>query len=171
MARNIPTNCASAAAITARNAEYAGTPFTDDPGDGSYADPYLGLNRAGGSNPGIGINTGSVFMTAAEVAAGPERFASWTELDQDEAARIPQDSMTIGGIIVAADADDPNDFTPTAVPITTTVGADINDTANFVITTTAAVAGAEMDTVSGAINNTGATVGIGDLIWGEVPVA
>jgi hypothetical protein len=171
MATNIPTNCASAAAITARNAEYTGTPFTDTPGDGTTANPYLGLNRAGGNSPGVGINTGSVFMTAAEVAAGPERFASWTELDQDEAARIPQNSGTIGHINAAATADTPNDFTPAVVPITTTVGADINDTANFVITDTAAVAGAEMDTVSGAINNTGVTVGIGDLIWGEVPVA
>ena len=170
-APNLPTNCASLVAITERNLEIADTPFTDLPGDGTFGDPYLGMNRAGGCNPGIGICTGIVYQTAAEVAAGPEIFSGWTELDQDEAARIPQDSQLIGGIAVAADPDDVNGFTVTVVPITTTVGADINDTANLVIADTAAVAGAEMDTVSGAINNTGATVGIGDLIWGEVPVA
>jgi len=42
---------------------------------------------------------------------------------------------------------------------------------NLVITDTAAADGAVMDTVSGAINDTGETVGVGDLVWGKVPVA
>ena len=61
--------------------------------------------------------------------------------------------------------------TPERVDITVTEGADINDTGNFVITDTAAADGAIMDTVSGTINDTGETVGIGDLVWGKVPVA
>jgi len=134
------------------------------------------MNRAGGSNPGVGICTGIVYQTAAEVAAGPELFSGWTELDQDEAARIPQDSGTIGHIDASVDVtvtdyyEGQPGFTPAVVPVTVTEGADINDTANFVITDTAAVDGAIMDTVSGAINDTGETVGIGDLIWGKVPV-
>jgi len=47
---------------------------------------------------------------------------------------------------------------------------DVDDTANLVITTTAAVDGAEMDTVTGALNDTGETVEIGAMIWGRVPV-
>jgi len=170
MAQSIPTNCASAAAITARNAEYTGTPFTDDPGDGTYADPYLGLNRAGSNAPGIGIATGEVFQTAAEIIANGSD-PNWTEEDQAEAARIPQDSGHLGHINEATDPDDVNGFTPAVVPITHTNGADINNTANFVVADTAAVHGAEADTVSGGLNNTGATIGIGDLLWAQVPVA
>jgi hypothetical protein len=48
---------------------------------------------------------------------------------------------------------------------------DVNDTANLVITDAAAVDGAEMDTVTGALNDTGETVAIGDMVWGRVPVA
>ncbi|GAF77044.1 unnamed protein product, partial [marine sediment metagenome] len=50
----------SAAAVAARNAEYTDTPFTDIEGDGSYDDPYLGMNRGGSCAPGIGINTGNL---------------------------------------------------------------------------------------------------------------
>ena len=178
IAPNLPTNCASLTAITERNAEHVdigetADPFTDVPGDGSYDVPYLGMNRAGGSNPGVGICTGLIYQTAAELAAG-ELFSGWTELDQDEVARIPQDSQLIGGIAEAetAVANEPNPpFPVVTVPVTITTGADINNTANFVIADTAAADGAEMDTVSGAINNTGGTVAIGDLIWGQVPVA
>jgi hypothetical protein len=174
-ARNLPTNCASAAAITARDAEYPGTPFTDVPGDGTYADPYLGMNRAGSNAPGIGICTGITYQTAAEIAANGPIYTGWTEDDQAGNPRIPQDSQTISGIVAAAPEYEgvpyPTPAQGSAVPVTVTTGADINNTANFVITDTAAADGAVMDTVSGAINNTGATVGIGDLVWGQVPVA
>ncbi len=174
-APSIPTNCASLTAITERNAEHEAlgenaTPFSDIPGDGTYDDPYLGLNRAGGNSPGIGINTGEVYQTAQEIIDDGPIFTGWTELDQDGAARIPQDSQLLGGINEAAPADG-GVFTPAVIPITMTEGADINDTANFVITDTAAVDGAIMDTSSGAINDTGETVGVGDLVWGKVPVA
>jgi len=190
IAPNIPTNCASLTAITEREAQHAAlgenaTPFTDGPGDGSFGDPYLGMNRAGGSNPGVGICTGLVYQTAEEVAAGPEIFTGWTELDQGDPVesgesqtplpRIPQNSGTIGHIDASSLAEDITGtvpaFTPAVVPVTVTVGADINNTADFVITDTAAADGDVMDTVSGAINNTGETVGVGDLIWGQVPVA
>jgi len=178
MATNLPTFGISDAAVTARNAEFVDTPLSDIVGDGTYEDPYLGMNRAGSCAPAIGINTGNVFQTAAEVAAGA-RPESWTELDQDEAARIPQNSQHLGGIVDTAPEYEGVPYpspaevgTPPVQILDMTEGAvDINDTANFVITDTAAADGAVMDTVSGAINRTGVTVGIGDLVWGPVPVA
>jgi len=175
MSTNTPTNGASLAAITARNAEYTGTPFTDVAGDGTYATPYLGMNRAGGSNPGVGINTGSIYQTAVDLAANGPRYDGWTTLDQAGAARTPQDSQTIGGIVNAAPAYAGVPYpTPAQVgvfPVTFTDGADINDTANFVVADTAAVDGAEMNAATGAINGTGVTLAIGDLVWGAAIVA
>ena len=167
MSQNLATYQLNAASVTARNAEYNGTPFTDIPGDGSYADPVLGGNKAGSCAPGIGINTGEVFQTAAELAANGERFASWTQLDQAEAARIPQDSQHIGGDALG---DGDESVNPLNVILNPNSSPDLNDTANLVITDTAAADGAVMDSVSGAVNQTGQTVGIGDLIWGNVPV-
>ena len=173
---NLPSFSLSAAAETARNAEYAGTPLTDVTGDGTR-NTYLGCNRAGSCAPGIGINTGEVFQTVAEVAIGP-RPDNWTELDQAEAARIPQDSQHSGGIVDAAPEYEGVPYpTPAQVgdePIRfadMTVGAvDVNDTANFVIADTVAAPGAVMDSVSGAVNATSSTTAIGDLLWGPVPV-
>lgn len=174
MSTNEPTNGASLAAITARNAEYTGTPFTDAPGDGTYADPYLGMNRAGGSNPGLGINTSSIYQTAADLAANGPIYSGWTTLDQAGAARTPQDSQTLGGIVDAAPPYAGVPYpTPAQVgvfPVTFTDGADINDTANFVVADTAAAPGGEMDSVTGAINGTGVTLVVGDLVWGAVIV-
>lgn len=179
MATNLTTYELSDAAVTARDAQYPGTPLTDTVGLGTYVSPYLGMNRGGSNAPGIGINTGTVLLTAAEIAAGETRPDNWTLLDQAGAARVPQDSQHIGGIIGAAPAYAGTEYpTPaqagsTAVKIADlTVGAvDVNNTANLIITDTAAVDGAVMDVSSGAINDTGATVGIGDLVWGQVPVA
>ena len=167
MATNLATYNLDAATVTARNAEYPGDPFTDDDGGGTYDDPYLGLNRGGSCAPGLGINTGNVYQTAAELAAG-ERFNNWTELDQDENARIPQNSQHIGG-------DGLGDGDQTVNPVNLVLDPfgstpDFNDTAALVVADVAAVQGAEMDTVSGAENQTGVTVAIGDLIWGNIPV-
>lgn len=162
----------STTAQAARNAQYGGTPFTDDAGNGDY-NTYLGCNRGGSNAPGIGISTGSVLVPDG----GVPRPDNWTELDQAEAARIPQDSSHIGGINAAQAVTDLTNvtpqFTPAVIPVTAFVdGAspDVNDTLNLVVADTAAADGAEMDSVSGAINDTGATVAIGDLIWGRVPV-
>ena len=191
IAPNIPTNCASLTAITARNLEVPDyidgettDPFTDTPGDGTFDDPYLGLNRAGGSNSGIGICTGLLYQTAAELAAG-EIFTGWTELDQgapagsggsqSPVARIPQAGQLIGGVDASMDPDDngsPIQPQPPAligeIPVTMTEGAVIADTANLVIVDTPIADGGVMDSVSGAINNTGAPVAVGDLVWGKV---
>jgi len=205
-APNIPTNTDDTVAQAAREVEHAvigenATPFIDNPGDGSYDDPYLGLNRAGGNSPGVGINTGAVYQTAQEIIDDGSIFTGWTELDQGvfdgsggqptPLPRIPQDSgilghtgnvVRIGNVVTTWDksqalysdsgaASSGGEEGPPDLPITMTEGADINDTANFVITDTAAADGAVMDTVSGAINDTGETVGVGDLVWGKVPVA
>jgi hypothetical protein len=186
MALNLPTIGVDAASVVARNAEYADTPFSDIPGNGEY-NTYLGMNAAGGNADVIGVNTGAVYLTAAEIAAAAPADArpdNWTQLDQDEATRIPQVTQLLGGAGfvdrtvatgnwdssggVEGKGDLPTKFViqPASVP-----GAlDLNNTANLVITDTAAVDGAEMDTVSGAINNTGTTVGIGDSCWGQVVV-
>ena len=154
MAQNLPTVELDAAAVTARNAEYTGTPLTDDDGGATYADPYLGMNRAGSNAPGIGINSGNV----------NPKLDDWTVLDQAEAARSPQDSQHIGGSgLGAGDA--------TSEPIRFVQGTDFNDTANFSVADAAAVADAAYDTVTGALNKTGKTVAIGDRIWGPIPVA
>jgi hypothetical protein len=181
-ALSIPTYNLDGTDVTARNGEYTGTPLTDTTGNGTYSS-YLGMNRAGSNAPGIGITTGGLQQTAAEIAAGDVRYNNWTEEDQHEAARIPQDSQHLGGTgyVNRATTDWPSSggvegvgdvpvqfiIQPASAPGT----VDVNDTANLVVTDTAAADGAVMDTVSGAVNQTGATVGIGDLVWGNVPVA
>ncbi len=185
IAPNLPSNCASLTAITERNAQVPAyidgettDPFTDTPGDGSYDVPYLGMNRAGGSNPGVGICTGLLYQTAAELAAG-ELFSGWTALDQREQARIPQAGQTIGGVDAATDPADngspvqpePPNIDLGVVPVTFTEGADINNTANLVIVSTAVADGGVMDIPNGVINDTGEAVEVGDLVWGKVSVA
>lgn len=154
MAKNMTTFFQDAATTTARNAEYPGTPLTDPPGDGTFADPYLGCNRAGSNAPGIGVNTGAV----------DPKLPDWTVLDQAGAARSPQDSQHLGGDGLGAGSTDNE-------PVRFIQGADVNDTASFSVADTAAVADAIYDIATGALNKTGATVAIGDRIWGPIPVA
>jgi hypothetical protein len=209
VAPSIPTYVNDPNAVTVRDAEYLGTPFIDVNGTANYIGPYLGMNRAGSNAPGIGIATGIVSATAAVIAGWPADQTppgpypeKWTELDQDEDARIPQVSSVIGndGVTLrvgnvpttwdksqalynangaASSGGDEGKATddvrfifsvPNVDPeVSGTV--DVNDTANLVIADTAAVEGAEMDTVTGALNETGETVAIGDMIWGRVVVA
>lgn len=157
MAKNFNTFTLNATAVAARDAEYANTPLTDPPGDGTFADPYLGGNRAGSNAPGIGINTGNV----------DPKVPDWTTTDQHAAARSPQDSQHIGGSGLGAGTVG----LTTETPICTVNGADVNNTLSFSVADTAAVADAVYDTVTGALNRTGATVAIGDRIWGDIPVA
>jgi hypothetical protein len=154
MAKNLTSFFQDAVTTTARNAEYTGTPLTDPPGDGTFADPYLGCNRAGSNAPGIGINTGAV----------DPKLEDWTVADQAAAARTPQNSQHIGGDGLGAGSTDTE-------PVRFVQGADVNDTASFSVADTAAVADAIYDTGTGALNKTGATVAIGDRIWGPIPTA
>jgi hypothetical protein len=182
MSTNLPTFGVEAASVTARNAEYSGTPFTDIPGTGAY-DTYLGMNAAGGNNAAIGVNTGELFQTAAELAAG-KRYDSWTQLDQDNAARTPQVTQVIGGsgfvnrsstLWPSSGGVEGKGTLPTTffiVPGSVPGTMNLNDTANFVVADVADTApfGGEVDTVTGTLNNTGAAVAIGDLLWGQVIV-
>ena len=88
-----PTYFLDPADVTARNAEYTGTPFTDTTGDGTYATPYLGVNRGGSNAPGIGMNP----STTPGASDGAVDANDWTVLDQAGAARNPQDGQQIGG--------------------------------------------------------------------------
>jgi hypothetical protein len=157
MAKNFNTFTLNATAVATRNGQYTGTPLTDPPGDGTYANPYLGGNRAGSNAPGIGINTGAV----------DPKVPDWTTEDQHEAARSPQDSQHIGG----SGLGDGTEGLTTETPICTVNGADVNNTLSFSVADTAAAANAEYDTATGALNRTGETVSIGDRIWGDIPVA
>jgi len=152
MAQNIPTYYQDASTITTRNGEYTGTPFTDGIGSGTYADPYLGMNRGGSNAPGIGIATGYV----------DPKLDDWTTLDQDAAVREPQDSQHIGGNGLG-DGDQAKE------PLRMIQGTDVNDTASFSVATANAAPDAVYDSGSGALNKTGATVSIGDRIWGPIP--
>jgi hypothetical protein len=155
---SLPTYLLDSAAVAARNAEYAGTPFTDTTGDGTTGAPALGCNRAGACAPGIGINTGDV----------DPKVSDWTTLDQAGAARAPQDSQHIGGSgLGAGDAT----VEPVRADETAQQVVDINDTVAFVVADTQAADGAVMDSVTGAVNQTGKQVEIGQRAWGTIPVA
>jgi len=168
MAINHVTFLQDLAATATRNGEYTGTPLTDVAGDGSY-NSYLGCNRAGSNAPGIGIGTGDLSYLAAET--GVERPEKFTLEDQAAAGRTPQDSQHIGGSGIGAGdgTNEPIRFIvqPASVPGT----VDVNDTANMVVADTAAVDGAEADSVTGGLNETGATIAIGDILWSRVAVA
>lgn len=86
-----PTYFLDGTAVAARDAQYTGTPCTDTTGDGSY-NTYLGCNRAGSCAPGIGVNP----STTPGSSDGGVDANAWTVLDQDGAARNPQDSAHIG---------------------------------------------------------------------------
>jgi hypothetical protein len=185
MALNLPTFGASLPNAISRNAEYTDAPFTDIVGDGSY-NSYLGMNRAGSNADVIGVNTGAVYLTAAEIAAAAPDDArpdNWTELDQDEAARIPQVTQLLGGSGfvdrtvatgnwngsggVEGKGDLPAQFIEQPASVPGTVVTD--STANLVIATVAAADGAVYDVAAGVVNKTGETLTIGDLVWGPVP--
>jgi hypothetical protein len=142
MAANLPTYQLNATSVAARAAEVASADFAG------------GVNRGGSCAPGIGINTGATTVPSNQ---------HWSLLDQAGAARAPQDSQHIGGDgLGAGDA--------TTNPINVIIGADVNDTAAFVTADTQAADGAEFDSVSGAVNRTGATIEVGETAWGTIPV-
>ena len=159
---NLPTFQLNAASEAARNAEYAGDPFTDADGDGTISDPYLGCNRAGSCAPGIGIQTGNI----AAAVVGDLTFEQWTLLDQAGAAREPQDSQHLGG-----DGLGDGDETNNPIQAIDDLGVDFNDQLAFVVADTQAAPGVEFDTGSGAVNRTNKTIEIGEVAWGTVPVA
>ena len=78
------------AEVTARNAEYTGTPLTDT-GAGTLADPRLGCNDAGSCAPGIGVNTGDY----------SPKDSDWPEIEQ------VVDSDIIGGVPSGLNTRDP----------------------------------------------------------------
>ena len=162
---NLPTYQLDSVTVTARNAQYPDTPFSDVDGDGSY-NTYLGCNRAGSNAPGIGINSGNLYPLGVGVGVTED----WTLEDQFEAARVPQDSEHIGGDGLGAGEIYPDGNNPINMIVDPNGTPDFNNTANFVVADTVALPGGVADVVSGTVNRTNVSTAIGDILWGDVPV-
>lgn len=151
---NLATYQLTGATVTARNAEYTGTPFTDS-GAGTFADPTLGCNRAGSCASGLGINTGNI----------DPKLEDWSILDQAGAARVPQDSQHLGG-------DGLGDGDATVNPINAIQGSDINDTLSYITALAQAAPGVGFGAANAdPVNRTDVTIEIGDRAWGTNTVA
>ncbi len=155
---NIPHYQLNAASVTARNAEYGGTPLTDIDGNGNY-NTYLGCNRAGSNAPGIGI---------CPDVPNP-KTDDWSTLDQAGAARDPQDSQHIGGNGLGA-GDATNN--PLNAIVDQNGTPDFNDTWTFEVAASQAAPGAGFGPANGdPVNRGSKTIQIGDRAWGTNTVA
>lgn len=130
-----------------RNSEYTGTPFTDDEGSGTYADPRLGCNKAGSNAPFIGVSTGinnpSFGLATADTAAHRGQHIGQTA-----------DATTTFKVVLGDGS------------------TDVNNTIAYVaVDVGGAAADAVADAATGALNRTGAATVQDDEIWGEIPVA
>ena len=156
---NLPVYFLNPAAVTARNGEYAGTPFTDIIGDGSYANPYLGCNRAGSCAPGIGIATGII----------NPNIENWSVNDQENQPRTPQNSQHIGSDGLGAGQEKLQGAAPLNVRLS---GTDYNDTLSYIAAVVQGAPGAGYNTAGAdPKNRTNQTVEIGERLWGtnDVP--
>ncbi len=166
---NLPMFLLDAAAVAARNAEYTGTPFTDIPGDGSFADPVLGGNKAASCACGIGIATDNI----------DPKLEDWSILDQGNlfeaaapAARIAQESQHIGGTGLAAGDDDPTVGHVINAVIDPNGTPDINDTVSYIAAVVQAAVGLGYNTADAdPLNRSSRTIEIGERLWGTNTVA
>ncbi len=151
---NLPMYLLDADAVTARNAEYAGTPFTDIPGDGSYADNVLGCNKAGSCAPGIGIATDNI----------DPKLEDWSVNDQDGAPRDPQLSQHIGGSGLGEGSGLASVINAVVNPNNTPI---IDQTMSFIAAVVQAAVGAGYNTAAGdPVNRSSRTIEIGERLWG-----
>lgn len=141
---NLPTYLLNATTVIARAAEYPGS--TDFTG---------GMNRGGSNAPGVGINTGDI----------DPKLTDWSVLDQDGAARDPQNSQHLGGDGTTAGSE-----TASSV-INADQDPDFNDTLFYGVADQQAAPGVVYNVGAGAINETDFTIEIGDRAWGTIPVA
>ncbi len=160
---NIVTHMLEAAVVTARNAEYTGTPFSDTDGDGTY-NSYLGGNRAGSNAPGIGINTGDYDPELRNWDGPPTRVA---RVNQASAHIGSGDDGQAGAYPVSGITTDPL-RTARGVPPGGT--EDFNDELGFQVVPTAPVADGSV-IANGVINRTGQTLQVGEWAWGTISVA
>ena len=128
-----------------RDSEYTGTPFTDDEGSATLADPRLGCNKAGSNAPYIGLATGVI------TPPGPAA-------DDTAAHRSQHIGQT-------------PDATTTVKVQTAINSTDVNNTVAYVTPDAQTAADAVADAATGAVNRTGETGETTDKIWGEIPVA
>lgn len=156
---NLPTYFLNDTTATTRNGEYTGTPFTDTPGDGSYADPYLGMNRAGSCAPGIGIATDNI----------DPKLDDWSINDQSDSARTPQNSQHIGSTGLGAGAEG---LTGAAVVNVRLSGSDYNDTLSYIAAVVQGAVGSGYNTAGAdPKNRSSRTIEIGERLWGTNDVA
>lgn len=178
---SLPTFNLDAGFVTSRNAEYPDTPFDDLPGDDTFDDPYLGVNRGGSCAPGIGLHTGEA----------DSKDDDWTTLDQGPPvesggsqtpqARDPQASQHIGGEAfvdrTGGFGDDASSGGTEGLTTVTDLQAvqafdDLNDTLTLIEAVVQAAPGVGMGTANAdPINRTGVTVEIGEKVWGTNTVA
>lgn len=111
---------------------------------------FAGGANLGSCNQGLGIAT-AVINTSAEA------FSQIADTAAHPTQHIGGDGLGDG---------DATNFAIEAVQ-----GADVNDTIAFVQSDSAAADGAVCDVATGAVNETGQTLAIGDWVWGVIPVA
>ena len=91
MAANLPTYMLDPDEVTARNAEYPNTPFTDT--ESASYNGRLGCNKAGSNAPGIGINTGAVNPKADDWT----RTADTAPRESQHIGKATDDINTVSG--------------------------------------------------------------------------
>ena len=158
---NEPTFFLSESTVTARDAEYSGTPFLDEDGDGTY-NTYRGCNRAASNAPGIGIAT----FTTIDPLTTEQQI---TLVDQFDDPRTPQNSQHIGATGYEGGLPGWTDSAPIGYFINESPTPDADSVAYLVVADQAADPGNVADTVTGAINVGHAPVVAGDILWGAVP--
>jgi len=152
---NLPTLGGSGTAQDGRNAEkptYIGgnpTPFTDVVGE-----EYLGMNNAGGCNPGIGIATETI----------NPKDQDWSLLDIDGNPRYSQQSDLIGAITEPADPDGTHNPGQNFINVLTDTF--LIEQVGFVAADQDAAIGAIAHTPTGIKNISGQDVVVGDRLWG-----
>lgn len=156
---NLPTYFLNASTQTTRNGEYTGTPFTDTTGDGTYANPYLGCNRAGSCAPGIGVATDNI----------DPKLDDWSVNDQEGNARTPQNSQHIGSNGLGSGQ---QGSTGAAVLNVRLSGTDYNDTLSYIAAVVQGAVGSGYNTAGAdPKNRSSRTVEVGERLWGTNDVA
>lgn len=147
MSQNLATYLLNATSVAARDAEQEVS--------GQFAG---GMNLGGSNAPGVGIATQVI----------NPKLDDWSVEDQHEAARVPQDSMHIGG-----DGLDAGEALLVGESVINVVqGADINDTMSFIVALAQAAPGVGFGAANAdPVNRSDQTIEIGDRAWGTNTVA
>ena len=140
--------------VTIRNGQYPGDPFDDTNGDGTYADPYKGGNRAGSCAPCIGFATNE---------PNP-KIQDWPLLITEGVDRLPQTTQHIGGDGLGA-----GNQSLAAIKVIDYSQPDFDDVAGYMVADQEAVPGVAFEVANNLVNRGEKTILIGDRAWGAVP--